>query len=124
MEKRLAPGKHTTKQRVLSIAPLQHRMEQKGQQSEAEHKRRQIALAMTEVVLQMIALGFEHVVVFVFDLPTPPTRLCHCHHVIGCQAMIGDTAIMIEVSVAWYPRTASRLRAPGAGANLPWELLA
>ena len=38
MEKRLAPGKHTTQQRVLSITPLQHRMEQKGQQSEAEQK--------------------------------------------------------------------------------------
>ena len=97
MEKRLAPGQHTTQQCVLNIAPLQHRMEQKGQQIEAEHKRRQIALPMTEVVLQMIALGLEHVVVFVFDLPTPPTRLCHCHHVMGGQAMIGDTAIMIEL---------------------------
>src|SRR2546426_2222377 len=29
-----------------------------------------------------------------------------------------------EVSVAWYPRTASRFRPHGAGANLPWGLLA
>src|SRR6266852_120855 len=44
-------------------------------------------LSATEVVLQMVPLGLEHVVVFIFDLPAPPTRLCHRHHVIGCQAM-------------------------------------
>jgi hypothetical protein len=31
MEKRLAPGQHLAQQRVLGIAPPQHRMEQKGQ---------------------------------------------------------------------------------------------
>jgi len=36
LEKGLAPGKHLTKQRVLVITPLQHRMEQKGQQVEAQ----------------------------------------------------------------------------------------
>ncbi len=30
----------------------------------------------------------------------------------------------VVVSVAWYPRTASRLQPPGAGANLPWGPLA
>jgi hypothetical protein len=35
MKKRLAPGKHTTKQRVLLFAPLPHRVEQKDQQVEA-----------------------------------------------------------------------------------------
>src|SRR3954470_5952463 len=100
MEKRLAPGQYTTKHRVPIIAPLQYRMEQKGQQVEAEHKRRQILLAMTKVVLQMRALGLEHVIVFVFDLPAPPTRLGYRHHGVGCQAMIGDTAIVIE----WFTR--------------------
>ena len=97
MEKRLAPGKYTTQQRVLSIAPLQHRMKQKGQQVEAEQKRRQILLAMTKVVLQMIALRLQHIVVFVFDLPASPTRLGHRHNVRGSQAMIGDPAIVIEL---------------------------
>ena len=100
MEKRLAPGKHTTKQRGRIIAPLSHRMEQQGQQVEAEQKRRQILLAMTNVVLQMIALRLEHIVVFVCDLPAPPTRLGHRHHVLGGQAMIGDTAIVRE----WFAR--------------------
>ena len=63
MEKRLASGKHMTKQGVFVIAPLQYRMEQQGQQVEAEQKRRQVLLAMTKVVLQMVTLGLEHVVV-------------------------------------------------------------
>src|SRR3989454_7125148 len=97
MEKRLAPGKHLAKQRVLVIAPLQHRVEQKGQQVEAEHTCRQVLLAMTKVVLQMVTLGLEHVVVFVFDLPPPTTRLRNVYNVVIPQAMIGDTAIVIEL---------------------------
>jgi hypothetical protein len=47
---------------------------------------------MTKVVLQMIALGLEHVVVFVFDLPPPTTRLRNVHNVVSRQAMIGEIA--------------------------------
>src|SRR2546428_13210855 len=93
MEKRLAPGKHLAKQRILVIAPLQHRVEQKGQQVEAKHTGRQVLLAMPKVVLQMVPLGLEHVVVFVCDLPPPTTRLRNIHNVVIVQAMIGDTAI-------------------------------
>ena len=97
MEKRLAPGKHLAQQRVLVIAPFQHGMEQKGQQVEAEQKRRQIRLAMPKVVLYMVALGLEHIVVFVFDLLAPPTRSRNVSNIVGRQAMIGDTAIVIEL---------------------------
>src|SRR5215471_2565210 len=72
-------------------------MEQKGQQVKAEQKRRQILLAMTKVVLQVVPLGLEHVVVFIFDLPASTTRLSNRHHVVRCQAMIGDTAIVVEL---------------------------
>ena len=72
-------------------------MEQKSQQVEAEHTGRQVLLAMTKVVLQMVPLGLEHVVVFVFDLPAATTRLRNRHNVVIVQAMIGDTAIVIEL---------------------------
>ena len=72
-------------------------MEQKGQQVEAEQKRRQIPLAMTKVVLQVVPLGLEYIVVFMFDLPASTTRLCNRYHVVRCQAMIGDTAIVVEL---------------------------
>ncbi len=69
MKKRLAPGQYLAQQRVRIIAPLQHRVEQKGQQVEAEHKGCKVLLAMARVVLDMIPLGLEHVVVFVFNFP-------------------------------------------------------
>ena len=51
MEKRLAPSQHTTQQRVVIIAPLEHRVEQEGEQIQAEHERRQILLPMPKVML-------------------------------------------------------------------------
>src|SRR5215510_14007310 len=72
-------------------------MEQKGQEVETEQNRREVLLAMPKIVLQMVALGLEHVVIFVFDLPAPPTRLRHVYHVVRRQAMVADTAIVIEL---------------------------
>ena len=97
LEKRLAPRQHATQSGVLIIAPLQDGVEQEGQQIETEQKRREGLLSVTKVVLQMVALGLEHVVVFVFDLPSPAPRLRHGHHVVSRQTMIGDTAIVLEV---------------------------
>ena len=72
-------------------------MEKKRQQVEAEQKRCQVSLAMTKVMLDMIALGFEHVVVFVLDFPSPTARLCDLRDVVSPQAMIGDKAVVIEL---------------------------
>ena len=76
MEKRLAPGEDLTKQRVLVIAPLQHRLVQKGQEVEAKQKRPERLLAMPKVVLQMGAFGLEHMVIFSCDLPQRPRPAC------------------------------------------------
>ena len=69
MEKRLTSGNHLAQQGILVIAPLQHGMEQKGEEVEAEQQRREVLRAMPKIVLQMVALGLEYVVVFLFDLP-------------------------------------------------------
>jgi len=95
--KRLAPGQYLAQQRVLVIAPFQHGMEQKGQQGAAQHKRRQILLAMPKVVRQMVPLGLEHVGVFVVDLPAPATRLCNVHNVVSRQRMSGETTIVLQL---------------------------
>ena len=97
LEKRLAPRQHATQYGVLIIAPLQDGVEQEGQQIETEQKRREVLLAVTKVVLQMVALGLEYVVVFVFDLPPPPAHVCNVPNVVRRQAMIGNTAIVIEL---------------------------
>src|SRR5712692_9761497 len=52
---------------------------------------------MPKVVLQMVALGLEHVVIFVFDLPAPTARLRDVRDVVRAQAMIGDTAVVREL---------------------------
>src|SRR5215468_1128672 len=52
---------------------------------------------MPKGVLQMVALGLEDVVVFVFDLPASPARLRHRRDVVSSQAMIGDKAVVIEL---------------------------
>ena len=57
IEKGLASDQRLAKQRIGVITPLQHRMEQKGQQVEAEQKRRQVPLAVTKIVLDMVAFG-------------------------------------------------------------------
>src|SRR5215475_2831098 len=72
-------------------------MEQEGQQSEAEHRRREILLAMAEVMLEMVAFGLEDVVVFVFNLPPSTTSLSHLGHVRHTETMIGDKGVVIEL---------------------------
>jgi hypothetical protein len=96
VEKRLAPGQPLTKPRVRGIAPLQHRMEQQGQQGEAEQNRGEILLAMTKVLLQMRACGLEPVGVFVCDRPSLAPRWRHGHHVVSRQPMRGATASVLE----------------------------
>jgi hypothetical protein len=72
-------------------------MEQKGQKIETEHHRREVLLAMPKVVLQMVAFGLEHVVIFVFDLPASTARLRDVRNIVRVQAMIGDKAVVIEL---------------------------
>ncbi len=117
MEKRPAPGQHATQQRVLVIAPLQHRVEQQGQQSEAEHKRREGLLAVTKVVLEMVALGLAHVGVFVGDLPPPTPRWRNVHNVVNRQAMMGDRAMVLPLFTRFGmdDRAVAPMDRPGIG---------
>jgi hypothetical protein len=41
------------------------------------------------------------------------------YYPVDCQVDIANPNAWMRVSVAWYPRTVSRLPPPGAGANLP-----
>ncbi len=97
LKKRLASRQHLTKECVLLIAPFQHRMEQEGQQIETEHRRREILLAVAEVMFEMVALGLKHVVVFVFNFPPSTTGLCHLCHILRTETVIGDKGVVIEL---------------------------
>jgi hypothetical protein len=95
--KGLASGQRLAQQRLFVIAPLQDGMEKKRQPIEAEQQRCQVLLAMTKVMLNMRACGFEHVLVFVRNLPAPAACLGALQDVCGPQAMIGDQAVVIEL---------------------------
>jgi hypothetical protein len=72
-------------------------MSQKGQQVETEHKSREVLHPVPKGVFDMVALGFEHVVVFVFDLPAPTPRSGDlCDTFIG-QRMSGEKAVVLEL---------------------------
>ena len=51
---------------------------------------------MTKVVLQMAALCFEHVVVFVFDLSTSTGRRHKSGDVLGADVLVGNPRVLIS----------------------------
>lgn len=52
---------------------------------------------MPKVVPQMVALGLEHVVIVVCDLPAPTACVCNVCDVVRVQAMPGDKAVVREL---------------------------
>jgi hypothetical protein len=68
-------------------------MEQKSKQAEIEQKRRQVLLTVSKVMLDMVALGLEHVVVFVFDLPARLSLL------VG----VPSTSYSLPLGSGWIP---------------------
>ncbi len=51
---------------------------------------------MTKVRLSLVALGLEHMVVFVFALPPPPARLHNRRDVLSRDAVMGEKAVVVE----------------------------
>ena len=70
-------------------------MDIKGQQVEHEKDHGQVALSVTEVVLNVIALVFQGVESFVFDFPPCPAAFNHGNHIIFINMNIGNSAIFI-----------------------------
>jgi hypothetical protein len=52
---------------------------------------------MSTIVLQMVPFGLEHVIMFVFALPASTPCLCDGRDVVRTQAVIGDTAVVIQL---------------------------
>jgi hypothetical protein len=52
---------------------------------------------MPKVVLQMVPVGLEHIVMFVFALPASTTCSRDVRDVVHAQAMRGDKAIVREL---------------------------
>ncbi len=87
---------------VLGIHERKDGMEQKRQQIERHQRRRQMVLPMPKVMLKMIALGFQHIVVLIFDLPAG-TPCCHHpgHHGIT-QWMQRRKRVVVELRAGLF----------------------
>ncbi len=53
-------------------------------------------MPVPEIVFKMVALGFEHIVVFVFCLPATSTRTHHPWNRLGIEWMVSYKGIVIK----------------------------
>ena len=51
---------------------------------------------MPKIVFKMVALGFEHIVIFVFRLPATSTRTHHPWNRLGSEWMVSHKGIVIK----------------------------
>lgn len=53
-------------------------------------------LSMSEIVFQVIAFGFEHIVIFVFGFPSTSLPLGNQRNGCVIQLMVGNEGIMVK----------------------------
>lgn len=66
-------GQNRTHRPITFIHPIQHGMAQVGQQNHRCQHGREMLPTVTIVVLEVIAFGFQDVIVFILDLPAAAT---------------------------------------------------
>ena len=74
-------------------------MDQKGQQDQGGEQISQGLLAVSKVVVEMIALGFERVVILVLDFPSRPPGTGQRRDVALGDAMGGGPGILKDDAV-------------------------
>lgn len=95
--KESAPRPHGgANQSVALIGQFQQGVQAKGQQVHCRQEAGEMLFAVTEVVFQMIAPVFEHVVVFVFNLPARPAGSHQPGHVVGAEEPVGDVTVAVK----------------------------
>ena len=55
-----------------------------------------MVLPVPKIMLEMIALGFEHVVIFIFRFPTTPACGNNQGNGFIVEGMVGDKSIVVE----------------------------
>ncbi len=76
--------------------PVQHGVDQGGQDNEARQQGRQVLLAVPVVVLEVVALGHQGVVVLVFDLPVAAPGLGDLRYVAVAQRQVGRKGVAVQ----------------------------
>lgn len=80
---------------VEGIGQFENLMTEEGEQGEEDHGEAQVLLAMTEIMLQVVALIFQGVEAFVFDFPVGTSGADEQFDIIRREELIGDPTIGI-----------------------------
>lgn len=83
-------------QMVLVIRPPQHRMEQECSEVQRESHGCQVLLTMTVVMFEVIACGFQGIVVLVLDFPAGSSGLHDGLHIGTIQGVVCRKGIVIQ----------------------------
>jgi hypothetical protein len=73
IEKCAASTKRPSNLLIHLISDLGDGMQEKGKQIQGEQGSREVLLTVTEVVVEVVTVVFEHIVVFILALPTGTT---------------------------------------------------
>lgn len=96
IEKRAPRSDLGPQQPIGSVGELQERMQTEGQQVHCGQERGEVPLAVAEVVLQVVALGLEHVVAFILDLPPRASGGHQARDVAGVDLPVGDESVAVK----------------------------
>lgn len=96
VEQALARRPLLAKPTIRIVYPLQYRVSEVRQDDEGRQQGGQMLLAMAVVVFEMIALGFERVVVFVFYFPAAASRRDRLGYVVFREGMGGGQRVLVD----------------------------
>jgi len=96
VEEGLAGWEGLADELIFCIAHPEHGMEQQGEQIEGSEQGGQMLFAVSEVVGQMVALGLQGIVVFVFHFPTGTPGLDDIGDVVGGNFVVGGKGIFVD----------------------------
>ena len=85
-------------QTIRLIAKGQEGVEEKSEDIHRGQQGREMLIAATEVMFEIVALGFQRVIVLVFDLPAGAARGDDTSDVLIGDFKIGDEGIFVKLS--------------------------
>ncbi len=95
LEKHPARGQRGAHRPIRPVIEFEDGVEQKSEQVEADQGRGEMVVAVTEVVFQVIALGFQRVVVFILDFPAGAAGGDEFDNSVGGNRRVGDPGVAI-----------------------------
>ena len=104
-----------SKQRAAQLLNL---IGQKGQHHQHGEHHRQVHFAVSEVVLELIALILERVEGFVLDLPASPAAAGQIPRVVAGDLQVGDVRRMSSAGFLWHRTRCTAGSSPASRGSL------